>query len=1042
MSLEVVLLTSATALLGDLMIALAKKSPPYLFAPYVRLWKESSLLHSMLHAERFSNWKPQAARYVALRAIKAQGADQEPPEPVLDLLESFLKQSKPVVLLGEPGAGKTTALEALTYRLAKRALLYNRLIWLALLVVNAALALAAPLFTFFWLASYILWEPLVRRFTAPLFVEARSDYSGGDVNEWCETAIRNRFGAKPPLGSRRRVALLIDGVNEVQGVLYGGFVEGWRGRLRSKPAPRVIFAGRGGEENPATRLGLERVFTICDLDDQGVEQFLKVYGREKASQEKKPYLVEQAKRDFDQLQKKNLLGEGGVGRNPYWLRMIVESGLYTVNRGALFRSFAEKLIRREIEEKPEERKHKPEWTTVPVEIEMEALATVALAMHDEKRIGFSDDAGFARARAAIRDSLGDLRYSVDDILGEAQAATLLRVQFKRRVEFAHQLVQEFFAAYALRSESRWREAVTHCEDLWWWQTLIHLGGLVATESSTDAYCDFVREALGDGSNEQRVFVAIGLLRSVENAPPELSNLVIGAFGELMERNLVLREGAATLNLTGRHRRAMDELTRILGEETAEAFATLLGDQRHVIQTVGILVLSIIATRRAAELLIGKLCGSRSDSTGSSIDEFVGIAPLVQIGAAAVEPLIASLRDESADTRSCAAKALGGIGDTRAIDSLVWALRDEDESVRLASVSALAELGSASVGSLIPVLRDKDANAAEHAATALGLIGDERAVGPLIAALQGGPLSVFRSVGVALARIGEPSVSKLIAALHDADSHQRLQIADVLRQIGAPAAEALIAALREQVINLRLAEYSGLRVPTVDDLERRLARSAGERWLREKCINLTTALEAISELAVAPLIAALRDNETGMRWRAAQILGRSGDARAVDPLIDSLRDKDESVRGSAADALGYLGDVRAAAALSVARMDAVPSVRSSAEKALRQLSATPVKAVIAALADSEGKAADTFIQAMLSVGPVGVEEFVAALKHARPEIRSRAGDVFRQIGGPSVETLVALAKKDSSVDLDWVAAMLKEIGASSVEPVIAVLEDSR
>jgi hypothetical protein len=463
MSYEALLLTSTTALLADCAVALAKKSPPYLIAPFVRLWKECSLLHGILHNERFSHWKPQAARYVALRAIKAQGGNQESPQPVLDLLESFFKRSEPVVLLGEPGAGKTTGLEALTYRLAGCALLYDRLIWLALLIGTAALSFAAPIFTFVWLASFILWEPLVRRFTVPLFIEARSDYSGGDVNEWCEKIVTKRLGAKPLLGARHHVAFLIDGVNEVQGSLYGGLAEGWRARLRDKPRCRVIFTSRGGGENPAQRLDIKNVLSICDLDDEGVREFLNVYGREKAVEEKKLYNAEQAKRDSDELQKKNLLGEGSIGRNPYWLKMIVESGLYTINRGALFHNFAEKLIRREIEEKPEERKRRPDWKVVPVEVVMDALATLALAMHKEKRIGFTGEAGWDKARAAIRKSVDDLPCSPDDVLGEAQASTLLRVQYKTRVEFVHQLVQEFFAAYALHPKSKWQEALSHCE---------------------------------------------------------------------------------------------------------------------------------------------------------------------------------------------------------------------------------------------------------------------------------------------------------------------------------------------------------------------------------------------------------------------------------------------------------------------------------------------------------------------------------------------------------------------------------------------------
>jgi HEAT repeat protein len=790
MSWDVVLLTSATALITDFIVGLAKKSPPYLIAPYLRLWKESSLLHRILHNERFSNWKPQAARYVALRAIKAQGANQELPEPVLDLLESFLRRREPVVLLGEPGAGKTTALEALTYRLAKRALIYNRLIWLALLVVTAVLAFAAPLFTFIWLASLILWEPLVRRFTVPMFIEARSDYFGGGVNEWCERIFKERLGAKPLIGSRHRVALFIDGVNEVQASLIGRFVEGWRARLRDQRACRVIFTSRGGEESPAQRLSVEKVLSVCDLDDDGVREFLQVYGREKTADQRETYKVEQAKRDFDQLQKKNLLGEGSIGRNPYWLKMIVESGLYTLNRGALFRSFTEKLIRREIEEKPEDRKHKPDWKTVPFEVEIDALSALALAMHDKKQIGFTDETGWSAARAAIRESIGDLPYSADDVLGEAQASTLLRVQFKKRIEFVHQLVQEFFAAYALHPESKWQDALAHCEDVWWWQTLFNLGGLVGAKNSAESYIEFALKVLGDGSNEHRVFAGIGLLRSVENTPPEFSNAVIEAFAGLMEKNLILREGTTTLNLTEAQRRATEDLTRTLGEEAAEAFAMLLEHPTLAIQIIGILILSIVGNKRAAELIIMKF--------DDSLHKSVGINPLVRIGTPDVEPLSAALQDNEVDVCRSAMEALVRIG-APSVEPLIGALSkmyfgsSSDEDFEAGLEYALVKIGALSVGPLIAALRD-EVSIRRRAAKVLGLIRDARATEPLIAALQDEDLLVRGYAAQALGQIGDARFSDELERTARTDKEDALRY--LAREAAQVFAERLIREIKE------------------------------------------------------------------------------------------------------------------------------------------------------------------------------------------------------------------------------------------------------
>ncbi len=42
------------------------------FGAVRRQWKERVYLRRILHEERFAKWKPEAQRYVALRAIKAQ----------------------------------------------------------------------------------------------------------------------------------------------------------------------------------------------------------------------------------------------------------------------------------------------------------------------------------------------------------------------------------------------------------------------------------------------------------------------------------------------------------------------------------------------------------------------------------------------------------------------------------------------------------------------------------------------------------------------------------------------------------------------------------------------------------------------------------------------------------------------------------------------------------------------------------------------------------------------------------------------------------
>ena len=82
-----------------------------------------------------------------------------------------------------------------------------------------------------------------------------------------------------------------------------------------------------------------------------------------------------------------------------------------------------------------------------------------------------------------------------------------------------------------------------------------------------------------------------------------------------------------------------------------------------------------------------------------------------------------------------AEALGNIGDERAVEPLIKALGDEDSYTRQLTAMALGKIGDArAVEPLIKALKDEDSDVREYAAWALGEIGNKRAINPLINAL--------------------------------------------------------------------------------------------------------------------------------------------------------------------------------------------------------------------------------------------------------------------------------------------------------------------
>ena len=166
---------------------------------------------------------------------------------------------------------------------------------------------------------------------------------------------------------------------------------------------------------------------------------------------------------------------------------------------------------------------------------------------------------------------------------------------------------------------------------------------------------------------------------------------------------------------------------------------------------------------------------------------------------AVESLIAALRDTNSDVRENAAKALGRIGwkpvnqTERSI--YLMALQEWDEVVKI---------GAPAIAPLIAVLRDEDANVRRNAAKDLGKIGDKRAVEPLIAILEDPDWRIRSDAVLALGKIGDKkAVDPLIDALKDKDSSVRRMAAETLGKIGDErAVEPLIAALRDKNLDVR------------------------------------------------------------------------------------------------------------------------------------------------------------------------------------------------------------------------------------------------
>ncbi|MGD2091051.1 MAG: HEAT repeat domain-containing protein [Candidatus Aminicenantes bacterium] len=235
-------------------------------------------------------------------------------------------------------------------------------------------------------------------------------------------------------------------------------------------------------------------------------------------------------------------------------------------------------------------------------------------------------------------------------------------------------------------------------------------------------------------------------------------------------------------------------------------------------------------------------------------------------------------------RGRAANALGVIGKAEVIPQLIEVFNsDRDSIIRGYVAKALAAIGSpTSIPHLIKALTDSEESSVQwNAAEALGAIGSTDPIPHLMQALTSNKNSVRWSAAYALGIIGSTeSIPQLVHALNtDQDSSVRGRAADALGAIGnVEAVPHLIKTL-------------------TNDTDSSIRGRAAE------------ALGAIGNVEPIPqLIHALsNDEESFVRWHAAEALGAIGSIDAITSLIRALtNDADSSVRGRSAEALGIIG----------------------------------------------------------------------------------------------------------------------------------------
>jgi formylglycine-generating enzyme required for sulfatase activity len=311
--------------------------------------------------------------------------------PLADITEAMDKHCA-FVILGEPGAGKTTTLQKIAFEQARQ-LLSNGEGGVPLFVRLSQQGERAP---FDFLKAE--WEQ-----------RAGSDFADALA--------------------AGRVLLLADGINELPRDDRAERLKAWRLFAGDHCADtnHIIFTGR--EKDYEGQLDLPRV-RVEPLDDERIADYLQRNGADGLGE-----LLDDPKTRLREM-----------ARNPFNLSLLVaawrDNQRDMGNRGRLLEWFVGELFARE------ERLAHRGW--LRREVQITALAQLAFAMQEQ---GESTTLPLKTARAALPQTVevdGDeIALKPADLFRFARAATLLDPALDQDVRFYHHLLQEYFAALEL-----------------------------------------------------------------------------------------------------------------------------------------------------------------------------------------------------------------------------------------------------------------------------------------------------------------------------------------------------------------------------------------------------------------------------------------------------------------------------------------------------------------------------------------------------------------------------------------------------------------
>lgn len=609
-----------------------------------------------------------APRYVAVAEVLEEGERRD----LVDMLTKSLTKSRSrgrrILVLGEPGSGKTTAIERVAYELAGFSF--------------RSIGLRGPI-------------PVLIRAGDQRTSDSVETLVADGVSHWARGSSR-RFltdaHSVRKLADGPQIVLLIDAIDELSGQRRESLLEALSSLASSGGFEHLsIVVTCRTRQDPQNALPDYETYSILDLSDDSVAAFISVYCQQPGVDWTNTYT---------RLQESGFLGPGGLARNPFWLKQLIASGANEKTRSGILRlATADSFIK----ELSKPRSALRDWVCPPnysneqiIEFCIHALSVLAKEMGLQRNI--------ARRSARIKLSewmkgasgeTADLSLSADDVIGLGIDSGLLHKSFDP-ILFSHRLLQEYFTAFALlnwqKDSNGWLQQ--YINDASYWQTLALLGGMYP--SGPDS---LVQTVLGDKPNARQLACAIAIYVG-NNRIPE------GPMSGLLVRRIRLALGQGA-NIEADLHDSLREFL-VMGQNLAASFLSpLLVDRDIGIRLRTCQLLGVSGTSTAAHLLA-------SFGLADEDSEIARIASeaLAQMGELGFWQAIRRLESSKPSTRRWAALTLARIADPDALGYLLAVGEDQGIDAPLTHTSpedaaalerAISLCGRQRVGTLLAAL---------------------------------------------------------------------------------------------------------------------------------------------------------------------------------------------------------------------------------------------------------------------------------------------------------------------------------------------------